>query len=63
MDFHGWKSTSSHWIPTNGRVPNACVGGLVYGLEGPRYEELTMHMCGMCMLALVTLARVGKRSS
>ena len=33
------------------------------GLMGPRYEELTMHVCGMCILALGTLARVGKRSS
>lgn len=27
------KSTSSQWIRTNERVPNACVEGLVYGLE------------------------------
>ena len=57
------KWTYSHRIPTNERVPNACVGGLVYGLKGLWYEEVTMHMCGMCMLALMTLARVGKQSS
>ena len=31
-------------------------------LTGPPYEELTMHVCGMCRLAFMTLARVGKRS-
>ena len=30
-------------------------------LKGPRLKELTMHVCGMCRLALGTLARVGKR--
>ena len=43
-----------------GRIMYACVGGLVYELEGLRYGELTMHMCGMCKLVLVTLARVAK---
>ena len=33
------------------------------GKSGPRYEELTMHVCRMCRLTIVTLARVGKRSS
>ena len=44
VDFQGWKSTSNHWLPTNGRIPNACVEGFVYGLEGPQYEEPTMHV-------------------
>ena len=47
----------------NGRVPNANVEELIYGLQGLRYRELTMHVCGMCKLALVTLVRVGKWSS
>ena len=46
-----------------GKILNACVGWLVYGLEGLRYEELTMHVCRMCKLAFVTLARVGKWST
>ena len=29
VKFHGWKSTSNHWPPTKGKVPNACVEGLV----------------------------------
>ena len=33
------------------------------GFKGPRYEELTMHVRGMCRLAFVTLVKVGKRSS
>ena len=32
-------------------------------LTDPRYEELTMHVWGMCRLALGTLARVGKRTN
>lgn len=38
-----------------GWLPSHEVGGLWYG-------QLTMRMCGMCMLALLTLARVAKRS-
>ena len=44
-------------------VPKCICRGLVYGLGGPWYEELTMHVCGMCRLAVVTFAIVGKRSS
>ena len=63
VDFHDWKFTSRHWIPIDGRVSNACVRRLIYGLESPLIEELTMHVYWMCMLALVTLARVGKQLS
>ena len=27
LDGHKWKSAPYHWLPTEGRVPNACVGG------------------------------------
>jgi hypothetical protein len=39
--------------------------GLVtkYEIEGPRFENLTMHVREMCRLALGTLARVEKRLS
>jgi hypothetical protein len=34
-----------------------------YGIEGPLFLKLTMHVRGMYRLALGTLARVGKRLS
>ena len=34
-----------NWIHIIERVLNSYVGGLVNGLEGPRYEELIMHIC------------------
>lgn len=37
-----------------GRLPS-------HELGSPWYGELTMHMCMMCKLALVTLTRVAKQ--
>ena len=56
LHFHGWKSITNHWLPTKGRVPNA----LVYELGGLRDGELNMHVCKMCMLELVTFARIAQ---
>ena len=56
----------NHWLLTKGRVPNACVGGFgdqAILLGGPQYWEPTIHVRGMCKLALVALARVGKQSN
>ena len=27
LDFHEWKFAPNHWLPTRGRVLNACVEG------------------------------------
>ena len=43
--------------------PDSFVGVCRGAKHAPRYEELAVHVCGMCMLVLVTLARVGKWSS
>ena len=29
-DFHKWKFVPNHWLPTKGRIPNACVEGCGY---------------------------------
>ena len=60
LDFYACKYIINHRLPTKEIIPNACVGGLVYELEGPQYRKLTMHVCGMCRSALMTLARVAK---
>jgi hypothetical protein len=56
----------NHWLPTKEKKSQMHVQeGLVisYEFEEPRIWKLTMYVCGMCRLALGTLARVGKRSS
>jgi hypothetical protein len=59
LDEHEWKCAPSHWLPTKGRVPNACVGGCgnqVMSLEVGMGR--TMRVCGMCRASLMILARV-----
>ena len=38
VDFHGWKSTSNHWLPNKGRIPNTCVSGF-----GEQAMSLEVH--------------------
>lgn len=55
MDFHGWKSTFSYLIPTNGRVLEICVGGfddLTMSFVGLGYDKLTMGVCGMLQVSI-----------
>ena len=62
LDFHGWKSTSYHWLLIERSVLNANAGGLVpsYELKDLQYEELTISMAECKGLALMTLARIEK---
>ena len=62
VDSHEWKSAPNHWLPTKRRVPNAYVGVFDDQVMSLEVRAIIMHVFGMCRLALMTLARVGKRS-